>query len=66
MAMACRIPYPLGKGTTGNAARKAGKTMKNNIRSLTLLVNLGIYGVLCPLSRQRRRPVTQTAMMTPW
>ncbi len=42
---------PGGKGRLGNVAtKKAGITMNNRIKSLALLVNLGIYGVAFPLS----------------
>ncbi|EJK91689.1 outer membrane receptor FepA [Klebsiella pneumoniae subsp. pneumoniae DSM 30104 = JCM 1662 = NBRC 14940] len=43
-------PLPVGRGVWGTWRQKAGITMNNRIKSLALLVNLGIYGVAFPLS----------------
>ncbi|AHM86388.1 Ferrienterobactin receptor precursor [Klebsiella pneumoniae 30660/NJST258_1] len=43
-------PLPVGRGVWGTWRQKGGITMNNRIKSLALLVNLGIYGVAFPLS----------------
>jgi len=48
----------------GERRRKAGITMKNKIRSLTLLVNLGIYGVALPTYAANSSQPEETIVVT--